>query len=112
MYKHIYEFKTEKGIIRGEGDPSSDKNEHIIGTTEEISYNPKNPKQFNIGGKKESNTLLIIGIISLIISIICINKIIKIYKGACNYIDLNIKKRIFKILFLILKDFLIKSRII
>ncbi len=90
-YIHIYEFDTDNGTIQGEGFPASSKDEHIIGTTEEIAYNPKNPQQFDIGGQSDSNSNIIIGLIALIISIICIRSMIRIYKGASNYIDMAIK---------------------
>lgn len=82
VYEPVYEYNYNGQIVRANGFPTTDKNEIIIGSTQEISYNPKNYKQFDIGSKQSTIFSFLLGTMFLIIPGINLYRLYKEFKST------------------------------
>ncbi len=78
VYKPVYEYNYNGQIVRANGFPTTNSNEIIIGSTQKISYNPKNYKQFDIGSKQSTVPSFLFGTMLLVLSSM---NLIGFYKG-------------------------------
>ena len=67
-YIPTYEYEVDGEMVRVEAFGVSDPNDIEIGYKVTIAYNPDDYRVFDIGGKEESHTLLILGAILMILT--------------------------------------------
>lgn len=73
----IYEYDYKGKKVQAKGIPLSNRNQIIIGSEQIIQYDPDNYKLFDIGSKKESIIIFLIGSVLLILSSIRLYTIFK-----------------------------------
>lgn len=80
VYKPVYEYNYNGQIVKVDGFPTTKRNDIKVGVTENISYNPKNYKQFDVGSNKSAVLFLVLGLVFIIIPGINLYRLYKAYK--------------------------------
>ena len=69
-YIPIYEYTVDGKKIRGDGFPTSDRKEIVIGRQDVINYNSKDVTKFDIGSRDSAYIIFCVGIFLIVCTII------------------------------------------